>query len=48
MITRLSRTTIWVLDPDDALEFYTLKLGFQRSKGVRYSGTHDRGANESS
>jgi hypothetical protein len=48
MISRLSRTTIWDLDPDDALEFHTLGLGFQRSKGVRYPGTHDRGANESS
>jgi hypothetical protein len=48
MITRLSRTTIWDLDLDDALEFHTLKLGFQRSKGVRYSGTRDRGAYESS
>jgi hypothetical protein len=48
MITRLSRTTIWDLDPDDALEFHTLKLGFRRSKRVRYLGTHDRGANESS
>jgi catechol 2,3-dioxygenase-like lactoylglutathione lyase family enzyme len=28
MITRLSHTTIWVLDQDEALEFYTRKLGF--------------------
>ena len=29
MITRLSHTTIWVLDQDEALDFYTQKLGFQ-------------------
>jgi catechol 2,3-dioxygenase-like lactoylglutathione lyase family enzyme len=29
MITGLSHTTIWVLDQDEALEFYTGKLGFE-------------------
>jgi len=29
MITALSHTTIWVLDQDEALDFYTSKLGFQ-------------------
>jgi catechol 2,3-dioxygenase-like lactoylglutathione lyase family enzyme len=29
MITQLSHTTIWVLDQDEALEFYTQKLGFE-------------------
>jgi catechol 2,3-dioxygenase-like lactoylglutathione lyase family enzyme len=29
MITALSHTTIWVLDQDEALEFYTEKLGFE-------------------
>jgi catechol 2,3-dioxygenase-like lactoylglutathione lyase family enzyme len=29
MITALSHTTIWVLDQDEALDFYTGKLGFQ-------------------
>ena len=29
MITGLSHTTIWVLDQDEALEFYTEKLGFE-------------------
>ena len=28
MITRLSHTTIWVLDQDEALDFYKDKLGF--------------------
>ena len=29
MITKLSHTTIWVLDQDEALAFYTQKLGFE-------------------
>src|ERR671922_1326992 len=29
MITKLSHTTIWVLDQDEALEFYRGTLGFQ-------------------
>jgi catechol 2,3-dioxygenase-like lactoylglutathione lyase family enzyme len=29
VITDLSHTTIWVLDQDEALEFYTQKLGFE-------------------
>ena len=29
MITALSHTTIWVLDQDDALAFYTETLGFE-------------------
>jgi catechol 2,3-dioxygenase-like lactoylglutathione lyase family enzyme len=31
LITDLSHTTIWVLDQDEALEFYTGKLGFEVS-----------------
>jgi catechol 2,3-dioxygenase-like lactoylglutathione lyase family enzyme len=27
MISKLSHTTIWVLDQDEALDFYTQKLG---------------------
>lgn len=29
MITELSHTTIWVLDQDEAVDFYTRKLGFE-------------------
>jgi catechol 2,3-dioxygenase-like lactoylglutathione lyase family enzyme len=29
MITKLSHTTVWVLDQDEALAFYRDKLGFQ-------------------
>ena len=29
MIRKLSHTTIWVLDQDEALDFYTQKLGFE-------------------
>jgi catechol 2,3-dioxygenase-like lactoylglutathione lyase family enzyme len=29
LITALSHTTVWVLDQDQALEFYTQKLGFE-------------------
>jgi catechol 2,3-dioxygenase-like lactoylglutathione lyase family enzyme len=29
MITQLSHTTIWVLDQDEARDFYTDKLGFE-------------------
>ena len=29
MIDRLTHTTIWVLDQDAALDFYTQKLGFE-------------------
>ena len=29
MITKLTHTTIWVLDQDEALDFYTQKLGFE-------------------
>ncbi len=29
MITRLSHATVWVLDQDSALAFYTEKLGFE-------------------
>ena len=28
MIDKLTHTTVWVLDQDDALDFYTRKLGF--------------------
>ena len=39
MITRLSHATIYVLDQDEALEFYRDKLGFE----VRKDGTMDNG-----
>jgi catechol 2,3-dioxygenase-like lactoylglutathione lyase family enzyme len=29
MITKLSHTAVWVLDQDEALDFYTQKLGFE-------------------
>ena len=29
MIDKLTHTTIWVLDQDEALDFYTQKLGFE-------------------
>jgi catechol 2,3-dioxygenase-like lactoylglutathione lyase family enzyme len=29
MISRLSHTTVWVLDQDEALDFYTTRLGFE-------------------
>jgi catechol 2,3-dioxygenase-like lactoylglutathione lyase family enzyme len=35
MIERLSHTTIWVLDQDEALEFYTQKLGFEVKTDAR-------------
>lgn len=28
MIDKLTHTTVWVLDQDEALDFYTRKLGF--------------------
>jgi catechol 2,3-dioxygenase-like lactoylglutathione lyase family enzyme len=37
MIKRLSHTTIWVLDQDEAVDFYTQKLGFE----VRYDQRMD-------
>jgi catechol 2,3-dioxygenase-like lactoylglutathione lyase family enzyme len=37
MITNLSHTTIWVLDQDEARDFYTTKLGFE----VRIDETMD-------
>jgi len=37
MIKNLSHTTIWVLDQDEALDFYTQKLGFE----VRTDATMD-------
>jgi catechol 2,3-dioxygenase-like lactoylglutathione lyase family enzyme len=35
MIKRLSHTTVWVLDQDEALEFYTTRLGFEVRNDVR-------------
>jgi catechol 2,3-dioxygenase-like lactoylglutathione lyase family enzyme len=37
MITELSHTTIWVLDQDEARDFYTSKLGFE----VRFDDAMD-------
>ena len=39
MIARMSHTTIFVLNQQDALEFYTQKLGFE----VRMDHTMDGG-----
>ena len=38
MITKLSHTTIWVLDQDEALRFYTEKLGFSVNTDERMDG----------
>jgi catechol 2,3-dioxygenase-like lactoylglutathione lyase family enzyme len=35
MIEKLSHTTIWVLDQEEALEFYTQKLGFKVNTDAR-------------
>jgi catechol 2,3-dioxygenase-like lactoylglutathione lyase family enzyme len=35
MAMRLSHTTIWVLDQEEALDFYTLKLGFDVNTDAR-------------
>lgn len=38
MITELSHTTIWVLDQDEAVDFYTQKLGFEVRADSRMDG----------
>jgi catechol 2,3-dioxygenase-like lactoylglutathione lyase family enzyme len=38
MITHLSHATVWVLDQDRALEFYTEKLGFEVRTDVTMDG----------
>jgi len=38
MISRLSHATVWVLDQDEALAFYTTKLGFEVRADVRMEG----------
>jgi catechol 2,3-dioxygenase-like lactoylglutathione lyase family enzyme len=38
MITDFSHTTIWVLDQDEAREFYTGKLGFEVETDERMDG----------
>jgi catechol 2,3-dioxygenase-like lactoylglutathione lyase family enzyme len=38
MITKLSHTTIWVLDQDQALEFYTQRLGFEVNTDATMDG----------
>ena len=35
MITRLNVTSIWVLDKDEALDFYVNKLGLEKGNDVR-------------
>jgi catechol 2,3-dioxygenase-like lactoylglutathione lyase family enzyme len=35
MITKLSHSVVWVLDQDEALDFYTEKLGFEVRTDVR-------------
>ena len=39
MITRLNVTSIWVLDKDEALDFYVNKLGLEKGNDVR-QGTY--------
>jgi catechol 2,3-dioxygenase-like lactoylglutathione lyase family enzyme len=38
LITSLSHSTIWVLDQDEALEFYTEKLGFELNTDATMDG----------
>ena len=38
MITGMSHTTIWVLDQDSALKFYTEKLGFELTTDADMGG----------
>jgi catechol 2,3-dioxygenase-like lactoylglutathione lyase family enzyme len=38
MITALSHTTIWVLDQDEARDFYTQKLGFEVATDATMDG----------
>jgi catechol 2,3-dioxygenase-like lactoylglutathione lyase family enzyme len=38
MITRLSHVTIFVKNQDDALKFYTEKLGFEKHMDVTFGG----------
>ena len=38
MISGLSHTTIWVLDQDEALDFYTKKLGFEVNTDATMDG----------
>jgi catechol 2,3-dioxygenase-like lactoylglutathione lyase family enzyme len=38
MITDLSHTTVWVLDQDEARDFYTSKLGFEVSSDETMDG----------
>ena len=35
MITKLSVTSVWVLDKDEALDFYVNKLGLEKSQDVK-------------
>jgi len=35
MITKLSVTSVWVLDKDEALDFYVNKLGLEKGNDVR-------------
>jgi len=35
MIEKLTHTTVWVLDQDEAYEFYSQKLGFQGNTDAR-------------
>jgi catechol 2,3-dioxygenase-like lactoylglutathione lyase family enzyme len=35
VIDKLTHTTVWVLDQEEALEFYTQKLGFQLHTDAR-------------
>jgi catechol 2,3-dioxygenase-like lactoylglutathione lyase family enzyme len=38
MITGMSHTTVWVLDQDSALKFYTEKLGFELTSDADMGG----------
>jgi catechol 2,3-dioxygenase-like lactoylglutathione lyase family enzyme len=39
LITSLSHSTIWVLDQDEALEFYTEKLGFEVNTAPQWTAS---------
>jgi catechol 2,3-dioxygenase-like lactoylglutathione lyase family enzyme len=47
MITELSHTTIWVLDQDEARDFYTEKLGFEVNTDERTAFAGSRSAHPS-
>jgi catechol 2,3-dioxygenase-like lactoylglutathione lyase family enzyme len=42
MLTRLTHINLWVHDQDEALAFYTHKVGFEPRQDVTVSGNHIR------